>query len=81
MKDKKRTTLTLPRRGITAEYISKAMVKTATRPKESGKEKIAGSPITSKRNQDNGHSYLSQDMETSTGETISRNGIRLWGMW
>ncbi len=58
---------TPPRRDLIEEYMPKAVVKTADRPSE--------------RKQNSEHSSLAQDMETSTGEAISKNGIRLWGMW
>ncbi len=69
------------RRGPTAEYVQPALVTTADRPGESRKEQVSGYPAAGEGKQSNEHSPLTQDMETSTGEIISQNGIRLWGMW
>ncbi len=53
----------------------------ADKPKESRKEQVSGYPAADEGKQTNEHSSLSQGSVTSTGEVISPNGIRLWGMW
>ncbi len=69
------------RRDSRVEYRPTAEAVMADRPKESRKEQASGYPAVGEGKQDNGHSSLSQDSVTSTGEVISPNGIRLWGMW
>ena len=63
------------------KYALPAVVTAADRPRESRKEQVSGYPVVGEDKQNNGHSPLSQDMETSIGEIISPNGIRLWGLW
>ncbi len=53
----------------------------ADRPEESRKEQVSGYPAAGEGKRNSEHSSLSQDSVTSTGEIISPNGIRLWGMW
>ena len=69
------------KRNPTVEHGPTAEVASADRPEESRKEPGSGYPATGEGNQKNEHSSLSQDSVTSTGEVISLNGIRLWGMW
>ncbi len=69
------------RRDLTVEHGSTAKVAMADKAEESRKEQALGYPATGEGKQKNGHSSLSQDSVTSTGEVISPNGIRLWGMW
>ncbi len=63
------------------EHGATVKVALADRPEESRKEPGSGYPATGEGKQKNEHSSLSQDSVTSTGEIISPNGIRLWGMW
>ncbi len=63
------------------EHRKTELITMADRPKESRKEQVSGYPVAGEGKRNNKHSSLSQDMETSTGEVISPNGIRLWGMW
>ncbi len=69
------------RKDPTVKYRPIAEVAMAGRPEESRKEQVSGYPATGKGKKNNEHSSLSQDSVTSTGEIISPNGIRLWGMW
>ncbi len=69
------------KRTPTVEYRATAKVAPADRPEESRKEPASGYPATGEGKQKNELSSLSQDSVTSTGEIISPNGIRLWGMW
>ncbi len=69
------------KRNPAVEYVPPAVVTTADRPRESRKEQVSGYPAAGEGKQNNEHSSLSQDSVTSTGEVISPNGIRLWGMW
>ncbi len=66
---------------LTVEYRATAKVAMADQPEESRKEPVSGYPATGEGKQNNEHSSLSQDAVTSTGDIISPNGIRLWGMW
>ena len=69
------------KRNPAAEYRVIKLITMADRPKESRKEQASGYPAIGEGKQNNEHSSLSQDSVTSTGEVISPNGIRLWGMW
>ncbi len=71
----------MSKRDPTVEYVQPAVVTTADRPRESRKEQVSGYPTAGEGKRNNGHSSLSQDLVTSTGEVISPNGVRLWGMW
>ena len=71
----------MARRSLTVQYKPTAKVAMADRPEESRKEPVSGYPATGAGKQSNEHSSLSQDSVTSTGDIISPNGIRLWGMW
>ncbi len=53
----------------------------ADKPKEYRREQVSGYYAADEDKQNNNRSSLSADSVTSTGETISPNGIRLWGMW
>jgi len=57
------------------------LITMADRPKESSKEQVSGYPAAGEGKQNNEHSFLFQDSVTSTGEVLSPNGIRLWGLW
>jgi len=69
------------KRNPTVEYRTAAKVAMADRLEESRKELASGYPATGEGKQNNNRSSLSADSVTSTGETISPNGVRLWGMW
>ncbi len=69
------------KRNLTVEYRATAKVAMADRPAESRKEPVSGYPATGEDKQNNEHFSLSQDSVTSTGDIISPNGIRLWGVW
>ena len=69
------------RRNPVAEYRVIELTTMADRPKEPRKEQGSGYLAVGEGKQNNEHSSLSQDSVTSTGEVISPNGIRLWGMW
>ncbi len=69
------------KRTPTVEYRATAKVAMADKPEESRKEQVSGYPATGEGKQNKEHFSLSQDSVTSTGEIISPNGIRLWGMW
>lgn len=69
------------KRNPTVEHRPTAEVAMADKPEESRKEQVSGYLATGEGKQKNEHSLLSQDSVTSTGEVISPNGIRLWGMW
>ena len=71
----------MSRRDPTVEYVPPAVVTTADRPRESRKEQVLGYSTAGEGRKNNEHSSLSQDSVTSTGEVISPNGIRLWGLW
>ncbi len=69
------------KRNPTVEYRAAAKIAIADRLEESRKELASGYLATSEGKQNNNRSSLSADSVTSTGETISPNGVRLWGMW
>ena len=69
------------KRNPAVEHGPTAEVAMADKPEESRKGQVSGYPATGKGKQKNEHSSLFQDSVTSTGEVISLNGIRLWGMW
>ncbi len=69
------------RKNLTVEYVPPVAVTMADRPEESRKEQVSRFPAVGEGKQTNEYSPLSQDSVTSTGEVISPNGIRLWGMW
>jgi len=69
------------KRNLLVEHEPTAKVAIADRPEEPKKEQVLGYLVTGEGKQNNEHSSLSQDSVTSTGEIISPNGIRLWGMW
>ena len=69
------------RRDLAVEYKATAKVVMANKLKESRKEPVSGYLATGAGKQNNERSSLSQDSITSTGDIISPNGIRLWGMW
>lgn len=69
------------KRTPTVEHRTTATVTMADKPKQSRKETASGYPATDEGKQSNKLSSLSQDSVTSTGDNISMNGIRLWGMW
>ncbi len=69
------------KRNPAVEHGRTELITMADRPKESRKEQVSGYPVAGEGKQNNEHSSLSQDSVTSTGEVISPNGIRLWGMW
>ena len=69
------------KRTPTVEYRATVKVASTDGPEESREEPASGYPATGEGKQNNELSSLSQDLVTSTGELISPNGIRLWGMW
>ena len=69
------------RRNLTVEHRPTAKVAMTDGPEEPKKEQVSGYPATAEGKQNKEHFSLSQDSVTSTGEIISPNGIRLWGMW
>ncbi len=69
------------KRNPTVKHKMTELITMGDKLKESRKEQISGSPAVGEGKQNNEHPSLSQDSVTSTGEIISPNGIRLWGMW
>ncbi len=63
------------------EHQPRAVVKKTYRSKEHVKEQVLDCSNVGEDKQKNDRSSLSPDSVTSTGELISPNGIRLWGMW
>ncbi len=68
------------RRNPAVEYRATAKVAMGDRPEKSGEELVLGYPATGEGKPNNERPSLSQDSVTSTGDVISPNGIRLWGM-
>ena len=71
----------MSRRDPIEEHKPRVVVKKTYRSKEHVKEQILDYSNVGEDKQNNNRSSLSADRVTSTGETISPNGIRLWGMW
>ena len=69
------------RRAPTKEYKPRAAVKKTYRSQKLVKEQLLNYSNTGEDKQQNNRSSLSADSVTSTGEIISPNGIRLWGIW
>ncbi len=69
------------RRDPTEEHKPRAVAKKTYRSQEHVKEQILDYSNAGEDNHNNNRSSLSADAVTSTGETISPSGIRLWGMW
>ena len=70
----------MSRRNPTEEHNPRAVVKKTYRSQEHVKGQILNYSNADESKQNNEHSPLSQNSITSTGEVISPNGIRLWGM-
>ncbi len=77
----KREAKMVRKRNTTVEYRATAKVAMADRPEEYRKEPVSGYPAADAGKQNAEHFSLSQDSVTSTGDIVSSNGIRLWGMW
>jgi hypothetical protein len=71
----------MAKRNLTVEYRPTVEVALADKPEASRREQVSGYPVIGEGKQNKEHFSLSQDSVTSTGEIISPNGIRLWGMW
>jgi len=71
----------MSRRDPTEEHNPRAIVKKTYRSQEHVKGQILNYSNAGEDKQKNNHFSLSADSVTSTGEIISPNGIRLWGMW
>ena len=71
----------MSRRDPTEEHKPRAVAKKPYRSQEHVKEQLLNHSNAGEDKQKNNLSFLSADSVTSTGETISPNGIRLWGMW
>jgi len=69
------------RKGSTIENRLTAADIISYEPKEYRREQVSDGYAADEDKQNNNRSSLSADKVTSTGETISPNGIRLWGMW
>ena len=77
----KRDAKMVRKRNPRVEYRTTAKVAMADRPEEYRKEPVSGYPAADAGKQNIEHSSLSQGSVTSTGDIVSPNGIRLWGMW
>jgi len=68
-------------RDLTMEDKASVKAEMTDKPEESRKEPGSGYLAAGAGKLNNERSSLSQDSVTSTGDVISPNGIRLWGMW
>ncbi len=69
------------KRNPAVEHRMTELITMADRSEEPRKEQVSGYPAAGEGKQNNEYSSLSQDSVTSTGEVLTPNGIRLWGMW